>query len=137
MMNIDRFVQELRRWEGVPFHHQGRSRFGIDCVGLAVAALAEQGITVETPANYSRTAQGRALLDRIEGSGLVRRAESLHPIEVGDILVFRVGEDPQHVGVALGDGWMIHSATRTGVGTVCLSPMWMERLVARYGWLNG
>jgi len=136
-MDIDRFVQELRRWEGVPFHHQGRNRYGIDCVGLAIVALAEQGIVVETPANYSRSAQGRALLDRIEGSGLVERAEPLQPIEPGDILVFRIGEDPQHVAVALGDGWMIHSATRTGVGTVCLSPMWLDRLVARYGWRHG
>jgi cell wall-associated NlpC family hydrolase len=136
-MDIERFLQELRRWEGVPFHHQGRNRFGIDCVGLAIVALAEQGITVETPANYSRSAQGRALLDRIESSGLVQRCEQLLPIDAGDVLVFRVGDDPQHVAIALGDGWMIHSATRTGVGIVCLSPMWLDRLVARYGWLNG
>lgn len=27
-------VKEARSWEGVPFRHQGRSRFGVDCIGF-------------------------------------------------------------------------------------------------------
>jgi cell wall-associated NlpC family hydrolase len=29
-------VAEARTWIGVPFVHQGRSRFGVDCVGLVL-----------------------------------------------------------------------------------------------------
>ena len=30
------FIAEARTWIGVPFRHQGRSRHGVDCIGLVL-----------------------------------------------------------------------------------------------------
>lgn len=35
----DAVVQEARTWVGTPFLHQGRTRTGIDCVGLPIVVL--------------------------------------------------------------------------------------------------
>ena len=133
MINIPAFLAELQTWEGVPYHHQGRSRFGVDCVGLGVAALLAQGIAVDAPTDYSRAAQGQALLTQMEASGLLRPLP-LDARAPGDVLVFRIRDNPQHVGIVLSDDRMVHADSTNGVRSVTLSPLWLARIVARYGW---
>lgn len=52
-------IAEARTWVGVPFLHQGRSRFGVDCAGFIVELL--RGVNslpeqFENPTNYGRAA---------------------------------------------------------------------------------
>nr|WP_315210074.1 NlpC/P60 family protein [uncultured Albidiferax sp.] len=133
MINITAFLAELQTWEGVLYHHQGRNRHGVDCVGLGLAALQAQGVVVDAPTNYSRAAQGQALLTHLEASGLLKPLP-LDTRAPGDILVFRIRENPQHVGIALAADRMIHADAGNGVRSVTLSPLWIARIVARYGW---
>lgn len=56
-MNNEEFAQLALTWVDVPYHHQGRSRLGVDCVGLPLAVLAEAGALpddVKPKLNYGR-----------------------------------------------------------------------------------
>ena len=75
----DLIVAEARRWIGVRWRHQGRSRSGVDCIGLCLCAVeAATGTAFSAPATYSRRPAGSALqqalaaaLDRVQ-NGAVR-----------------------------------------------------------------
>lgn len=80
----EQFLEAARSWIGVPWVHQGRTRSGIDCVGLIVKSAEECGISVSDRADYGRRQsymQLRPLLqdycDRVE-----------YPIP-GDIILFK------------------------------------------------
>lgn len=46
--------EAARAYLGVPFRHQGRSRNGLDCIGLLVMALADYGRSVEDVTTYGK-----------------------------------------------------------------------------------
>lgn len=57
MITGQQMVDEARRWVGVPFRHQGRTRFGVDCIGLGIVVRNEcepwpEGMA--TPTDYRR-----------------------------------------------------------------------------------
>lgn len=134
-MDVPRFVVELLDWQGVRWHHQGRDGLGVDCVGLVLAGLAEQGIHVDAPADYHPSACAALLRAQVDGSGLVEPRAVTDEPEAGDLLVLRIRREAQHLGVALGDGRMIHATQPHGVAVVTMSALWRLRLVARYGWV--
>jgi len=137
-MDIARFVATLQRWQGTPFHHQGRGPQGADCVGLVLAALGEQGIHVDAPADYAPGAAAVVLLaelQRFERAGLIQQRSG--PPEAGDVLVFRIRRDAQHLAIALGPDRMIHAVRGAGVVAVTISALWRVRLLERYGWCHG
>lgn len=131
MIDVPRFVAEVRAWEGVAARHQGRSRSGVDCAGLVLAGLAEQGVEVVAPANYHRTSMGRVLLATLASSPLLEPRDGAP--QTGDLLVFRVWRETHHLAIALDADRMIH-CTRDGVRTVTIGPLWRHRLVQCYGW---
>ena len=47
-------VAEARSYVGCKWRHRGRSRFGIDCVGLIVAATAAGGVQMRDRRDYGR-----------------------------------------------------------------------------------
>lgn len=134
MIDIPRFVAAALALQGVPFAHQGRTSAGLDCAGIVLAALAEQGVHVEAPANYTTGAAGAILLDVLAWSPLLAELPADEEPQAGDLLAFRIRRDPQHLAIALGDGRMLHAIKPGGVCEVTISPLWQMRLVARYGW---
>lgn len=44
MLSRELVVVQARSWVGTPFLHQGRTRYGVDCVGLPIAIMEELGI---------------------------------------------------------------------------------------------
>ena len=84
-----------RAWLGVPWRHLGRSRAGVDCIGLVILAAADLGLRLEDPAPYARTASDARLADGVAAYGL-RLAEP----EPGAVLVLRSGRFGGHVGIA-------------------------------------
>ena len=136
-MDIARFISALRAHEGAPFHHQGRTAAGMDCVGIVLAALAEQGITLDVPANYARTAAGALLPAELERCALLRQRPAHESTQPGDLLLFSIRRQPQHLAVAVDVGRMVHVTQSAGVCEVTLSPLWASRMVARYGWAHG
>jgi len=108
---------------GVPYRWGGSDRNGFDCSGLIRYAYAEIG--VELPRRSADQAR--------EGRSIERAHDALRP---GDILTFSgsPGGEVSHVGLYLGDGRFIHSAT-AGVRTSMLSEAdpegrwWFDRWV--------
>ncbi len=100
-------VAEARRWIGVRWRHQGRSRAGVDCIGLCLCALeAGAGATFDAPATYARRPSGRLLQAAL--------AAALDPVQsgsgqAGDIALFSEAGQRVHVGIL---------ASKEGVQTV-------------------
>lgn len=94
---MTRLHEAARGYIGCPFQHQGRSRRGLDCVGLVVLALADCGRAVEDVTNYGRDPH----LGLLE-SNLVREfgpAISLDDLQPGDIVAIAFAGAARHVAI--------------------------------------
>lgn len=88
---------------GTRFRPQGRSPAGIDCVGLAAAALGRPA-----PADYAlRGGSPERLAAGLREAGLRRRRKR----RAGDVLAMRSGPQQLHLGIWTGDG-IIHADAR-------------------------
>lgn len=92
----DLIVAEARTWLGVPWRHQGRTRAGIDCVGLLVCVARALGLSDYDRSGYGRHAQGQAFVHHFRAA--------MDPIAIaaagpGDVLVFADRAYPCHCGV--------------------------------------
>jgi len=92
------FVADARTYMGVRFKHQGRSRRGLDCIGLCVVAMRALGRPVWDSPAYGTTAatQGlREALVRNLGEPIPNK-EGMHE---GDIALMAFVGEPSHVGI--------------------------------------
>lgn len=94
-MTPEALVEAARGWLGVPWRHLGRTRGGVDCIGLIILAAAQAGRIIADPAPYAREPQESALLRGALAHGV--RVPEARP---GDVLVFRMGLFGGHVGIA-------------------------------------
>ncbi len=104
-------VATAREAMGQPYKYGGQGDGGFDCSGLIQYAYAEHGVTVP------RVSTDQALV----GDIVTRSIDRLEP---GDILTFSSapgGNSVSHVGLYLGDGRFIHSASSRGVSESRLS----------------
>ena len=104
---------------GMPYRWGDEGGEGFDCSGLIRYAFGAHGIAL--PRRSADQAR--------EGAPVERRVEALRP---GDILTFATGGDGRisHVGLYVGTGRFIHSATN-GVQLSVLSP---DDLSGRWWW---
>lgn len=97
MTAADRFTAAARSYVRVPFRHFGRTRTGLDCVGLLLLAARDAGVPAEEPAKYAKGRRGwdvRAwLAERLDE--LPRDAETRD----GDVMMFADGLYPAHLGI--------------------------------------
>jgi cell wall-associated NlpC family hydrolase len=99
-------VEAARSYLDVPWRHLGRSRMGVDCIGLVILAHRDAGILLDDPAPYAREPSPARIIAGISAVG-ERRVVLPQP---GDVVVFRVdGVNAGHVGIA---------ASRDGAPTV-------------------
>jgi cell wall-associated NlpC family hydrolase len=89
----------------VRWHHQGRNRAGIDCIGLVIAVAHDLGISTYDITDYGRIPDGRRLRNE-----MARQLQSVgrRPALAGDVLLMRFERTPIHAGIATGGG-MIHA----------------------------
>jgi cell wall-associated NlpC family hydrolase len=94
VITVEDLITRARTWVGVPFHHQGRTRFGVDCIGLPESVLREAG---ELPADYrERTDYGRRPTAELE-AGLARWCTPIEAPIPGALLAIHW---PRHGGVS-------------------------------------
>jgi len=110
VIEVEHLLSVARRWLGVPFLHQGRSIYGVDCFGLVVCVCKQAGLlprdfTADT--TYPRRPRAGHLIYGIEheiGATPAPRREA----GVLVTLQWFSHEYPVHVAL-LGEKTMIHS----------------------------
>ena len=94
MTTAIQYITAAREYVGVPWQHQGRSEFGLDCIGLLICAAEDCGISVTSPRSYGREPTKGEL------ASLIRHHCSLVPnggFQAGDIIIMGVSQT--HVGI--------------------------------------
>ena len=132
------FIAEARTYLRMPFRHAGRSRRGVDCVGLVAVALAAVGREVADRRDYGRDPVRDGLRDvLVEHFGDPVEGEA----QPGDVVLMRwhTAEAPlfNHVGILteypLGGLALLHAlgANREVVEHRLADP-WPRRIVEVY-----
>jgi cell wall-associated NlpC family hydrolase len=93
-MTQEEFIAAARAYVGTPWRHQGRSKTGMDCIGLVLAAARDTGLVLPDPAPYLRE-PADARLVREAG----KLAPRVSPAQPGDVVVFRTTKFVGHVGI--------------------------------------
>jgi len=102
-------VQEARAWLGVPFMHQGRTRHGIDCVGLPIVICQSLGII---PRNFGLNDYGRTPSGELERR-LLEYCTRIERPAPGALIVIAWTRLAAHVAFCTGDS-MIHAYESVG-----------------------
>lgn len=93
-------VEKAKEYLGVRFAHQGRSKKGLDCVGLYICVLRDLGIEFEDVAAYGRKPSAKLLLETIRK---VCNEVSLDNLQAGDLLLMKYGsQEPLHTAIYAG-----------------------------------
>ena len=91
-----------RGYIGTRFRHRGRTRLGMDCVGLGVRAYADCGVQVPDFLLYGREPHRDGLVARMTlalGEPVHVGAAALSALRDGDVVVMRFAVQPHHVGI--------------------------------------
>lgn len=116
MPNRDQIVDEARKWIGTPWKHQGRTKSGLDCLGLVVNVAKELNLSEADEKTYSRRPDGGELIKRFKKE---MQQISLNDIQAGDVILFADTAYPCHVAIVSlkhGEFHIIHAhATRRQV----------------------
>ena len=100
MVTRSQFVAAVRSLAGVPVRHRGRyPQYGLDCVGVPIAALAMCGVTVDDATTYGLVPSEDTL--RL---GLSRYCQPIGfaDRQDGDIVQLRMGRQGRHIAVLTG-----------------------------------
>jgi hypothetical protein len=108
MTASEQLIATAREWVGVPWVHQGRSRDGVDCIGLLIVVCLPLGLMSagERWTQYRRTPSGRELVAVLDAR--LERSSSMEP---GCVMLIRGAVEPQHVAFCAGES-MIHAWAR-------------------------
>ena len=104
-------VAAARAYLGVPYMHQGRTRHGLDCIGLVIRVAHDLGLSDYDIDGYKRVPSGRRM-ERILAEQCTRIAVA--DAVAGDLLHLAYARDPQHI-VLVTDKGMIHADSQRGV----------------------
>jgi hypothetical protein len=109
-------IAAARRFLGVKFMHQGRSREGLDCLGLLLVSATEAGVTfdgvdvatIDVP-NYSLRPDTEFLQAQLE-----RFLSVVETPQLGDVALLEIDGAPQHLAIlsdypVVGELGMIHA----------------------------
>lgn len=129
-------VQTARDWLGVRWQHQGRSRSGVDCVGLVIRVAHECGRSRFDALDYKRVASDERML--LTADELLVRRPGVADLVAGDVVIMQFDQQ-RHMGILApyiyGGLSLIHAyaPARKVVETRLASDM-LERVMAGYGW---
>jgi cell wall-associated NlpC family hydrolase len=130
-MNSQRqqIITTARTWLDTPFHWHGRLKHvGIDCAGLPICVGRELGLFA---ADFDLTEYGNypvGMLATLQSHCEERPKDEREP---GDILCFKIREEPQHAGIMtdLNGAGVIHCSIRWAVIEHVIDKQWEDRIV--------
>lgn len=105
-------VKEAWTWRDVPWRHQGRSRMGIDCIGLVIKVAHGLELSSFDTADYDRRPDGVNFL-----LGFQTHMDRVRPgtERGGDVVVMRDDRLPCHCGILVpfrGSTYLVHAAAK-------------------------
>ena len=119
---------------GLPWKPGGRDRAGLDCWGLVRLVLAERyGIAL--PAYEGLTPERRAEASDVMARDLAKLgvAVRVEQARAGDVVLYRVGQAPLHVGVLIAADCVLHIEAGTGSIAGRLDDLaWRKRILGFY-----
>ena len=108
-MTPESVITEARSWVGVKFRHQGRTRNGVDCVGLPIVIFQSLGLI---PPRFEITNYGRTPSGELEGR-IVSHCTPLDRAAPGALVVIAWTQAAAHVAICTGDT-LIHAYESVG-----------------------
>ena len=123
-------VRVARSYVGVRWRHQGRTRAGIDCIGLVIAVAHDLGLTDYDFTGYGRVPDGKALRATMcEQMDLL----STEP-QLGDVLLLRFDRNPLHTAIVTDMG-MVHAfANMRCVVEHRIDDLWRSRIFSAFAY---
>lgn len=113
---------------GAPYLHKGRSRNGLDCIGLAIVVGKDLGLlSVESEPDYGEPPDPDALRAAMDAYTVPASIDA-----VGSILLFRFVREPQHVAIRTEYG-IVHCYARAGrVVQTTFDASWRKRFISAH-----
>jgi len=140
-MNIrEQIIEEARSWIGTRWQHQGRVKRneqfqgGVDCLGLILGVGNALQLFPDTLDyhNYNRLPHDNLLLKECDRYAIKKPIIAAMP---GDILVFRMTAEPQHLALFTDKNTIVHAYIQAhAVVENSLGEEWMNKLVAAYSY---
>ena len=135
MPNKIDIINEARKWLGIPWRHQGRTKKGIDCIGLILnvgksLGLIDYNLRIQ---NYSR------LPDPINTQNTINQyVLQSEEMDTGDILWIKITNIPMHFAFYDKEkGTIIHSFQTIGkVAEQTFDNKWRKRLHSHYRFIG-
>lgn len=127
MVTRQDIVDEARTYLGVRWHHQGRNRAGVDCLGLVILVAHQLGLSEFDSSDYGRIPDGQRLR-----AGLTEHMDVTRAPQPGDVLLMRFEQHPQHVAIVTERGIIHAYAQVRKVVEHRLDAVWQGRVVAAY-----
>jgi cell wall-associated NlpC family hydrolase len=106
----ERIAALARGYVGVPYHHCGRDRNGLDCAGLIIRIAHDLELTDWNEVDYSRQVDPVYLRSCVERFCSPVAGEALP----GDLLLIAKWGEATHVSVYVGDGLIVHASNKHG-----------------------
>lgn len=120
-------VDCARSYQNVRWLHQGRSRAGLDCIGLVLAVAHDLGLSEFDTTDYGRIPDGERLRQELE-----RHMQPTSTPLPGDVLLMRFEREPQHVAIVTEIGIIHAYAQLRRVTEHALQGVWPSRVLAAY-----
>jgi len=130
-----RIIGWAREWLGVPYLHQGRSRLGVDCVGVIVDIAKRLNMSVQDWQRYPRVPHAGRLLKSFRAHLIEIPSKDLSP---ADVVLMSWRQEPHHAGIISrigNEGWdntrlgLIHCNMTVGrVVEHTLDEKWRKRI---------
>jgi cell wall-associated NlpC family hydrolase len=129
---LEKYLKQARSYINTPFKHQGRSRNGLDCIGIIVVPLNDVGFFSYDNKNYRKYGLGGEIIEVLSKFCY----EVPKPLEYkpGDILMFSKNSS-QHLAIYTDKNTIIHAHNFVGkVVEHSLTKEWKESIskVFRY-----
>ena len=121
-------VREAKTWRGTPFHHKGRIKgTGVDCGGFIYEVFKTvTGLPHEPYPDYYAEDWGLHMdNNEIYLSFLQPYVIPTRRLELGDVIMFKMGRSFCHGTLYIGNKSVIHAYGCTGHGSVIVSPLSM------------